>query len=260
MTRKWICLLLVLALALLGGCVKKAEPENTLDFGEGAAVSAAPAEAQPETSGEQPQTNTEQPLKSGTGKYELAGSVCYVFPGMLYGAVAYTNTDSTAITLTEASFTFTYAGGSQQNTFQPVTAGHEAVQPGETAWCTLWLPVGDTAGVIENPALTAQLSAARTDKQQQSLGVSEARLIQNYPGFATLSGRLSNPGTQVCDLNLVYAGFYDKDGVFLGAWHFTRNAVLQPGDGAAFVVHLQALPIEGLIERTAQMRFRAFGI
>lgn len=253
MTRKWICFCLVLALTLLGGCAKKADPENTLDFSSGAAASAPVAQGQPEA-------GAEQPLKAGTGKYELTGSVCYAFPGMLYGAVAYTNTDSIAITLTEASFTFTYAGGSQQSAFQPVTAGYEAVQPGETAWCTLWLPVDDTQAAPENLTLTAQLSVARTDKQQQSLGVSETRLIQNYPGFATLSGRLSNPGTQVCDLNLIYVGFYDKDDAFLGAWHFTRNAVLQPGDAAAFVVHLQSLPIEGLSERTMQMRFRAFGI
>ncbi len=252
---------MVLALMLLGGCAKKASPENTLDLNEGTAAVASPvASQQPAEGAEQPSAGTEDPLKPGTGKCEISGSVCYAFPGMLYGAVAYTNTDSTAITLTEAAFTFRYAGGSQQSTFRPVTAEYETVQPGETAWCTLWLPFDDSTGAPQGLELTAQLSAARTDKQQQTLGVSEARLIQNYPGFATLSGKLSNPGTDVCNLNLVYVGFYDKDSAFLGAWHFTRNAVLQPGDGAAFVVHMQSLPIDGLSERTAQIRFRAFGI
>lgn len=259
MTRKWICLCLILTLLLAGGCANKAEPGNTLDFNAGAAASVTPVDSSADT--DQPPVATGETLKPGTGKYEISDSVCYVFPGMLYGAVAYTNTDSSAITLTEASFTFSFAGGSEQSTFQPVTAGYEVVQPGETAWCTLWLPLDAAAATPpENLSLTAQLSVARTDAQQQSLGVSMARLIQNYPGFATLSGRLSNPGTLGCDLNLVYVGFYDKDGAFLGAWHFTRNAVLQPGDGTAFVVHLQALPIDGLSERTAQMRFRAFGI
>lgn len=260
MTRKWICLCLIFALTLLGGCAKKAEPGNTLDFSAGKAEPVSPANPDLPADAGQPHGTAEGALKPGTGKYEITGSVCYVFPGMLYGAVAYTNTDSSAITLTDASFTFTYTDGSEQSTFQPVTAGHEVVQPGETAWCTLWLPIDDTAASPENLSLAAQLSVARTDTQQQSLGVSVARLIENYPGFATLSGRLNNPGTQVCDLNLVYVGFYDKDGAFLGAWHFTRNAVLQPGDGAAFVVHLHSLPIDGLSERTAQMRFRAFGM
>ena len=255
MTRKWItCISLLLAL-LTGGCAKQEEAEKALDFNAASAAQATPAQE-----GQSPANSSARPVTPGTGKLKLTDSVCYAFPGMLYGAVAYTNTDDAAIMLTEAYFAFTYDGGSQQSTFRPVTADYEAVQPGETAWCTLWLPVDDTAGAPQNIKLDAQLSASRTDVQQQTLVVSQARLIQNYPGFATLSGELANPGTQTCDLNLVYVGFYDKDEAFLGSWHFTQNAVLQPGDSAAFVVHLQSLPIQGLSEQTAEMRFRAFDI
>ena len=261
--RKWKPVLCcILGLLLLSGCSKTQAPEDALDFGA-PMPSAAPAQSP--TSEDLPaaaagEENVPPASAPPTAGLSITGSAAYAFPGMLYGGVSYTNESNAAMLLSEATFTFTYAGGTQQSTFVPVAAENDVVAPGETAYCTLWLPYDDTAGRPDSVTLQAQLSGAAATLSPRPLTVENARLIQNYPGFATLSGRLNNPGTDACDLNMVYVGFYDQGGALLGVWHFTRNAVLQPGDGAAFVVHLQALPIEGLCENTAEMRFHAFGI
>lgn len=265
--RTWkLVLCCILGLLLLSGCAKTQAPDDALDFGA-PKPSAAPAQSPPSedlpaaAAGKENAPPTSVPATAGgTGGLNITGSVSYAFAGMLYGGVSYTNESDAAMRLSEATFTFTYPNGTQQNTFVPVAAENDVVAPGETAYCTLWLPYDDTAGRPDSVTLQAQLSGAAATLAPRQLTVENARLIQNYPGFATLSGRLSNPGTDACDLNMVYVGFYDQNGALLGVWHFTRNAVLQAGDGAAFVVHLQALPIEGLCENTAEMRFHAFGI
>ncbi|HWR22164.1 MAG TPA: hypothetical protein VN366_01690 [Feifaniaceae bacterium] len=249
--------MLMALLLLFAGCAKKQEPTDTLEIG------AAAADAPP-VSPDNGQARPDESPASFTAKAGVAvavtDSAAWYFPGTLYGGVAYQNQGSEPVTLAGASFTFSYSGKSQTSDFTPVAAEQDVVLPGESGYCTLWLPYDDAQGAPENLTVTAELTAVAAAQSPQPLAVADARLIQNYPGFSTLSGSLKNPGAKPCGLNMVYAAFYGEQNKLLGVWYFTRNAVLQPGEDAAFVVHLQALPVEGLAEQTKEIRFRAFGM
>ncbi len=252
--------ILMAFLLILTGCSGKQEPSDTLEIGA-AAASTPPSSpgSREEAAPEQSPIVSPSAAKAGVS-VSVADSTAWYFPGTLYGGIAYKNEGSEPVVLTGASFTFSYSGKTQTSDFTPVAAEQDIVLPGETGYCTLWLPYDDALGVPEDLKVTAELTAATAARSPQPLAVADARLIQNYPGFATLSGSLKNPGAKACDLNMVYAAFYNEQNKLLGVWYFTRNAVLQPGEDAAFVVHLQALPIEGLAEQTKEIRFRAFGM
>lgn len=249
--------ILMALLLLFAGCADKPESTDTLEIG--AAAASAPPAGEGKTDPAQSPGTGSSVAKAGAA-VAVTDSAAWYFPGTLYGGVAYKNEGSAPVTLASATFTFSYSGKTQTSDFSPVAAEQDIVLPGETGYCTLWLPYDDALGVPENLTVKAELTAQAAAQSPQPLAVGDAKLIQNYPGFATLSGSLKNPGAKPCNLNMVYAAFYGEDNKLLGVWYFTRNALLQPGEDAAFVVHLQALPIEGLAEQTKEIRFRAFGM
>lgn len=250
--------MLMAFLLLLSGCQAKEKAEDTLEVGAAAAGTPLPSD-NGEGMAPAQTAAASTPTKAGVAIAVVDSVACH-FSNTLYGGIAYKNEGSMPVRLTAASFTFSYSGRTQTSDFTPIAAEQDIVLPGETGYCTLWLPYDDALGIPEDLTVTAELTAAAAEGSPQLLTVNDARLIQNYPGFATLSGSLKNPGPQPCELNMVYAAFYDEQEKLLGVWYFTKNALLQPGEDAAFVVHLQALPIEGLAEQTKQIRFRAFDL
>lgn len=198
------------------------------------------------------------PMDYGThASVAVQATTAYDFDDTLYGAAAYVNDGDCPIVITEANFTFRWNGGSENRTFIPAHADYDVVLPGETAYVTCWVNDIESAGAI---ALEAVLTCERTQKQAMPFAVENARLIGNYPEFATLSGRLINKSRDTFGLSVVQAGFYDESGAFLGAWYFTRNAQLAPEAKKNFVVHLRSLPIPDLAENCAQLETRAFGL
>lgn len=257
---------MAMALFLCACHKKETEPPDSLAFTAPASSGAprqddtpytAPADTQQSPPQVSPQPDAPAPGQSGG--VTILDTVAYPFSGMLYGGVAYKNTGSTPIVLQEATFTFTFSGGTQSNTFAPVAWENDVVLPGETAYCTLWLPY-EGASAASPVTLTATLQVRNADRQQRPLQVGSAHIIQNYPRFATLSGRLSNATEEASDLCMVYAAFYDESERLLGIWFFPYNAVLQPGNGTAFVVQLESLPVPNLAESTKTLRFRAFSM
>ncbi len=181
----------------------------------------------------------------------------YLFGETLYGAAACRNDGDCPVKITDAEFAFSWSGGSRKESFTPVYAEYDVLLPGETTYVSCWL--GDTRakGDVE---LSAQVGCARTEDAAMPFEAERARLIRNYPGFATLSGRLTNRSEHEFTLSVVQAGFYDEDGAFLGAWHFTRNAQLAPDAQKNFVVHLKSLPIPDLADNCAKIDLHAFGL
>ncbi len=144
--------------------------------------------------------------------------------------------------------------------FSPVAGEYDVIQPGGKTFCALWLPARE--GLPENPAVTLslELSALPSDAGAIELAVKNARVIQNYPAFATVSGSLWNESGEECPLNVVYTAFYDQAGELLGVFHFTKNASMYADEFKNFVVHMQPLPIENLAENTVTIETHAFGI
>lgn len=232
--------------------------ENTLSEGEEGEVTGGETENSQSTGSQ----STGLESAGSTPAVTIISTVAYVLDGQLYGGVEYKNISGAAIVVNNAEFTFTYGGKTSSSSFVPVTANKDVVLPGETSYCTLWLTVNSDEPLDSsvNVTLEASLTPEHASKAKQQLYVSNARVIKNYPGFATLSGKLSNYNENPYDLNMVYVGFYDDGGNLLAVWHFTRNALLHNGESTAFVVHMQSLPIEGLDEKTHAMRFRAFSM
>ena len=248
MKYKSIALFLCLCLLVtLYGCKKKEPP---------------PTEPEPDTANMTvlDPAATAVPSTTNSGTLTLTDSVAYALEGMLYGGITYTNTNASPLSLTEAVFTFTYAGGTKTETLLAFAPESDIVMPGETACAALYVPLGAEENIAGDISLTVALTGTAATASPQRLSVSDAMLTHNYPRFATLTGSLNNPTADICNLNMIYAHFYDDTGRLLGVWYFSRNAIIQPGDSVPFSVHLSSLPIPGLADNTASIRFYAYGI
>ena len=84
-------------------------------------------------------------------------------------------------------------------------------------------------------------------------------VADNYPGFSTLSGTVENKSGTDCNLNLIYAAFYDDSGSLMGVWHFSENATLKSGVAHSFVVDMTELTIDGLSSRASAIKASGFG-
>ena len=262
----FICILL--SLALMAGCGKKEQEETSLFAIDPLSMDSAPT-PQPENSAEvqglevatvnQP-TVSSDPAAAPAPAVEVTDTVAYVFDGAegptLYGGLAYQNTGNCPIVLTGAALSFNIGGASQSHDYLPVMSDISVLLPGETGFVAWWNPDSSlTPGA--SAAMTAQLTCAQTDLQRIPVTPRSVFLADNYPGFTTMTGSLESDGE--CSLNLVYTGFYDESGKLLGVWHFTKNAPLDPGESKTFAVHMKELPIEGLGEKTKEIRTYGVG-
>lgn len=245
-TGKWLAILLCVALLLTACSADEpeatAQPEATAEAG-GGVIDIGPGEGT-------------APILKGSG-LAVDETVAFAFENMLYGGVVYTNTEDYAMTLKEATFTFTYPGGTRTETAAPFAGDADVLLPGESGNYTIFL---DQEGLEEGAAVsvTVAVQGETTESRAIPLQVSDAMLLENYP-FPTLSGKLTNVGEETSSINTVYVRFYDGDGVLLGIWYFPYNAVLQSGQSTAFVVHMRSFALPGLTENTARMEFHAYG-
>lgn len=212
--------------------------------------------------------NTEAPVKAGYGlspQVKVMASVAYLFEGekgsILYGAAQYMNTGDCPVTVSKASFEFNLNGSRYNEETTPALNAFDIVLPGETSYVAAWVEKEDIEYKEGSEvAVSVQLSPARSLQTPLKLTAGKLYIAQNYPGFCTLSGSLSNESKEECDLNMFYSAFYDKDGALLGVWNFSKNVLLAPGDEKAFVVHMRALPIPDLAKNTAEIKTAGFGI
>lgn len=261
----FICILL--SLALMAGCGKKQEDETSLFAIDPMSIGSAPT-PEPEVSAEvqglevttvnQPAASAD-PAAAPAPAVTVTDTVAYVFDGAegptLYGAAAYENTGNCPIVLTGATLSFNVGGAAQSHEYIPIMSDIAVLLPGETGFVAWWNP--DSSLTPGSAAMTAELSCAQTDAARIPVTPRSVFLADNYPGFTTMTGTLESEGE--CSLNLVYTGFYDENGDLLGVWHFTKNAPLDPGENKTFAVHMKELPIEGLGEKTKEIRTYGVG-
>ena len=261
-----ICILL--SLALMAGCGKKEQEEASLFAIDPLSMDSAPTPP-PESSAQvqglevvsenQPAASAD-PAAAPAPAVEVTDTVAYVFDvaegPTLYGGAAYENTGNCPIVLTGATLSFNVDGATQSHNYLPVMSDIAVLLPGETGFIAWWNPDATlTPGAAA--AMTAQLDCSHTDAARIPVTPRSVFLADNYPGFTTMTGSLESEGE--CSLNLVYTGFYDESGKLLGVWHFTKNAPLDPGESKTFALHMKELPIEGLAEKTKEIRTYGVG-
>ena len=198
-------------------------------------------------------------------KAEVIATVAHAFAAQeglvtLYGAAEYTNAGDCPIIVPEVTFTFSYGGGIKEHTFSPALYEYDILLPGETGFITLYLEGIEGVDPGSNVSLSASLKAEKTLSSRVAMEVQDVYLADNYPGFTTMTGTLSLLTDTECGLNMAYVGFYDEKRTLLGVWNFTKSALFEGmGDAKNFTIHMRALPIEGLAEKTASTKATAFG-
>lgn len=176
----------------------------------------------------------------------------------LYAAVEYQNDGDCPIAVSNVKLTITAAGASETVEFVPELSDYIVLLPGETGYIARWLgettiPAGETI------TLDAFITAEKRDERGARITVDNLYIADNYPSVTTLSGRLTCQEGRACAANMIFAGFYDENGRFMGAWYFSKNALFEGGDSKNFVVEMNDFPIAKLSEKAADVRGIGFG-
>lgn len=226
------------------GCQRQAETVDVLDV-------ESPAASESSSSGA---------ALDGKG-LEIVNTACYVFEeggeSQLYTAIEYTNSGSSPLYLEKADLKLSSAQSASYE-LEPVLASYNVLLPGERAYAAAWFPAEGMAS-SGDLSLEAVAHGASGASSSIPLEVRDVFFADNYPGFTTMTGTLINNSEQSCSLNMVYAGLYDADENFLGAWFFSQNAQLDTGDSVRFTTHLKAFPVNKLTEKGVHSQCRAFG-
>lgn len=240
-----------------------------------AATSAQPSEAPSAEDNPDPaQNEAEEPLSPAPQEIPLPEAAegvvtqcaAYYFPDIqgsanLYVAVEYRNESSFDAVVSSVSVQFTVNGKTVEQTFTPPCAQSDVVAPGEVSTAAAWFSYSDSAPTEPVTATAAVTLKPVSQPLMMPLSVTNLMIVQNYPGFATVSGRAENTSAERdYDLTMIYLNFYDAEGKLLGVQFFTKDLIVKAGDVHDFVYHLRCLPIEGLTENTASITARGFSI
>lgn len=176
----------------------------------------------------------------------------------LYAAVEYKNEGDCPMVISNVKLNAAAEGVNETAEFVPELSEYMVLLPGETGYIARWL--GETtipAG--EAITLNASLTAEKRDERGARITVDNLYIADNYPSVTTLSGRLTCQEGRACAANMIFAGFYDENGRFMGAWYFSKNALFEGGDSKNFVVDMNDFPIAKLSEKAADVRGIGFG-
>lgn len=176
----------------------------------------------------------------------------------LYAAVEYKNEGDCPMVISNVKLNAAAEGVNETAEFVPELSDYIVLLPGETGYIARWLgettiPAGETI------TLNASLTAQKRDERGARITVDNLYIADNYPSVTTLSGRLTCQEGRACAANMIFAGFYDKSGRFIGAWYFSKNALFEGGDSKNFVVDMNDFPIAKLSEKAADVRGIGFG-
>ncbi len=264
MTRKYLLIMFALATALLfgmcgcsGGIDAKPSPSPARSE-----VLNAPSPTQSSTSDLTEET-PDSSLSAGASVTQVAA---YYFPNVqgsanLYAAIEFKNDSSSHAIVSNVSVSFTVDGKRIEQTFMPPCAEDDVVAPGAVSTVAAWFSYsGDAPTEAVSAAAVVSLETV-TPPSLPPMEVSNLMIVQNYPGFATVSGRVTNVSEDAdYDLTMTYLSFYNGEGALLGAQFFTKDQMVMAGDSRDFVYHLRCLPVEGLTENTANIIARSVAI
>ncbi len=214
-----------------------------------------------ETGSDTPPEATANSEYGSNAAVSVLSSVAYLFDdaNVLYGAVEYRNGGNCPVVLSSARFVFTSGSYSVSHEFTPMLCQYDVLYPGDTSYVTYWGAPDEDARFKSDMELTASLECEKAAIDRIDLEVEGLLVADNYPGFSTLSGTVENKSGTDCNLNLIYAAFYDDSGSLMGVWHFSENATLKSGVAHSFVVDMTELTIDGLSSRASAIKASGFG-
>lgn len=274
-----LTLALIMLAAAFAGCRKQPTSSQIVDIGGAGTATADPSGIEVPTTVQAPVTPKPRVATGGetvqqddTLTYGVApaarvdATAAYIFDNgdsnyVLYAAVEYTSTGDCPAVVSTANIVFTAGGKSYSLTFTPPLSEYGPVLPGESAYMAVWHSVKDevlTADAAISVAVTLNCVKGRTERT--GVTGSSLYITQNYPDFATLTGKLTGDSAVPAQMNMVYCAFYDESGKLLGVWYFTKNAQLPADEKRSFAVQLRALPIPGLADNTAEILVTGFGM
>lgn len=249
-----IVLLLAALLLPLEGCGGKDEaPEASI------AASYVPAP-----------TKTPAPTLPPAPTVAVTKSTAGYFPdiegqSVLYVAMEYENTGTTTLIIENVSVVFNTGQYKVDGSFTPMLYKDDFLLPGRTATLAYWFPYSKEPDLAADAEIQAEITLTPTaydlERSQKSLELSNLRLIDNYPGFSTLSGSIRNPQSSAdYSLSLVYVSLYNDADELLAVWHFTQNMAIPADETRNFVTHMQTLPIPNLSADATKIVARGIGI
>lgn len=244
---------LIICAALLCACSPR-----VADKGEDTNAHITP---QPHSVSESGSAGVSETAYSGEPSVEVTASVAYLFSSLegneLYAACEYKNNSNCPCVITSVRYVVDISGSEVEVTAEQPAAKYCVLLPNETFYNAVWNEyepkAGDTVSV-KNVEINCEKC---TDTHCARLNITDMFLVQNYPGFASVSGNVKSTGRSV-SLNEIYTAFYDKSGELLGVWYFTDASEIS-NEGKHFTTHLRSLPIEGLSEKTAEIKAVGFG-
>ncbi len=264
MTRKYgfVLFALVLTLGLCACSDGAGEKPSPTPFVSESPEPSLPAPTADGANGS-PEETPAPPQSAGASVTQCAA---YYFPNIqgcanLYAAAEFKNESLANAVVSSVSVTFTVDGKTVEHSFTPPCTESDIVAPGAVSTVAGWFSYSGSAPKDAVSATATVTLEPVGQPQQRPLSVSSLMIVQNYPGFATVSGRAANASEETdYDLTMIYLSFYDSEGALLGVQFFTKDLMVKAGDSRDFVYHLRCLPIEGLTENTAQIAARGMGI
>ena len=213
------------------------------------------------------QSETAQPVSTKAApSVEILQTLAYYFEDvggvpMIYGAAEIKNTGGVPVVIEQATFGFTIGGSAVEKTMTPMLTEEDVLNVGQTSQICLWATYDKDVKETDNITVEVNVTFKGSEEEPSPISLSNLRVIQNYPGFATVSGLLkNNAATRGYSFAITYLAFYDQENKLLGVWHFTKNAALPAEESRNFVMHMKSLPIPGLAENTARIVGRAIGV
>ena len=192
--------------------------------------------------------------------------VAYYFPSIggvssIYGAAEIINTGRAPFSVSSATFDFSIGGKSVSKTTQPIFSDLDVIEPGQTAHICIWSSYDPKDAAVDSVTATATVEIAAAQAGYAGLSLRNLRVIQNYPGFATLSGLIVNDSPELTfGYTVNYAAFYDQQDTLLGVWYYTKDASIGAHSQRDFVAQMKSLPLPGLAEKCARITGRSIGV
>ena len=194
-------------------------------------------------------------------KLEVMQSVAYLFKEQtgneLYAACEYKNTSDCPCIVTGVSYELNISEKKVIIESGQTASRYCIINPDETFYHAVWKEYNCTESDTVK-MISVSITCEKSLDNRLPLSISDLYLVENYPGFASLSGVVHGADKNVV-LNEIGVGFYDSEDKLIGVWYFTDSTDFAANKETHFTTHMRSIPIEGLTEKTVSIKAMGFG-